>query len=476
MTNTPRLAFPAIARRNFLQGLSAGAGGLVFAPLLNSLAAQAAGTYTLPKRVIFVLFDNGFHEDTCTPVEASLQGQTTRELPLGPLKLPPGIEPFTPFKDRLAIVHGLRAGSVLPDHGAGFGALSAVNCGSGETKHRNPAGESIDAAVARQLKGIFPLLNLGIDHGQPATKSILVSSAWGPGRPIATQCRPELAYESLFGSIGANQNDFAVRKNLLDYLSGDIKELRTQLTGPERSQLEYHLDAMESLSKRDAQMAALYEKGLLTKAAPKIPSPFPQNVPDTLSAQFDIAASALMTGLTNVVTITSGLCAIRGVYTGFSGISTHAAGHNNKDVQFNLDGLDIVNKVQRFTAERTAALLTKLQSMPEGSGTMLDNTLLVYTSDSANRQHTHGENWPFVLLGNLGGRLKTNRFVTYPMRETIYEGSGRPMGNASAGNPTINALYNTILHAIGAPRPHFNLVGIAKDDPAQRGPLKELLA
>jgi Protein of unknown function (DUF1552) len=477
-TSSPRFpGFPAIARRNFLQGLSAGAGGIVFAPLLNSLAAQAAGTYALPKRVIFVLFDNGFHEDTCTPVDLSLQGDAVRELPLGPLTLPPGIEAFTPFKDRLAVVHGLRAGSVSPDHGAGFGALSAVNCGTGDTKRRNPAGESIDAAVAKQLKGIFPLLNLGIDHGQPATKSILVSSAWGPGRPIATQCRPELAYESLFGSIGANQNDFAVRKNLLDYLSGDIKELRTQLTGPERSQLEYHLDAMESLSKRDAQMAAMYEKGLLTKAAPKLPSPFPQNVPDTLSAQFDIAASALMTGLTNVVTITSGLCAVRGNYTGFSNMGTHAAGHNNKDVQLNLDGLEIVNKVQRFTAERTTALLTKLQTMPEGNGTMLDNTLLVYTSDSANRQHTHGENWPFVLLGNLGGRLKTNRFVTYPMREAKHdEGGPYRTGTGAATNPTINALYNTILHAIGAPRPHFNLVGVAKDDPAQRGPLKELFA
>jgi len=477
-TNTPiraSVGFPAIRRRHFLKGLSLGAGSVVFAPLLDTLAAQANGSYTAPKRVIFVLFDNGFHEDTCVPTGISMEGANTRELPLGPLALPTGIDPFTPFKDRLAVVLGLRAGSVSPDHGSGFGALSGLNCGSGDEKHRNVVGESIDAAVARQLGGIFPLLNLGIDHGQPETKTFRCSSAWGAGRPIATQCRPELAFESLFGSIGAKQNDFAVRKNLLDFVAGDIRELRTQLTGPERSQLEYHLDAMASLSKRDAQMAALYEKGLLAKAAPKLPSPYPQNVPDTLSAQFDIAASALMTGLTNVVTITSGLCSIRGAYTGFSNLGTHAAGHNNKDVQLDMMGLDIVNKVQRFTAERTAGLLKKLQGMPEGAGTMLDNTLLVYTSDSANRQHTHGENWPFVLLGNLGGRLRTNRLVTYPMRENNYENTGRKLGTAPATNPTINALYNTILHAVGAPRPHFNLIGANKEDPIQRGPLRELL-
>jgi len=475
--STSAPVFSGFPRRDFVKkSLAAGAGGILMAPFLRTLAAQAAGTWSLPKRVIFVLFDNGFHEDTCTPANYSLSGDVTRVQKLDGMTLPPGIAPFAPFKDRLAIVQGLRAGAVLPDHGAGFGALSGMNCGVGDVKHRNAAGESIDAAVARQLRGIFPVLNLGIDHGQPLTKSILVSSAWGPGRPIATQCRPELAYESLFGGIGAKQNDFAARKNLLDFIAGDIKQLQSGLGGPERAQLEVHLSALASLSQRDAQLSELYQRGLLTKSAPKLPQPFPQNVPDTLAAQFDIAASALMSGLTNVVTITSGLCAIRGTYTGFANMGTHAAGHNNKDAQTNLDGLEIVNRVQEFTAVQTAGLLKKLQSMPEGGGTMLDNTLLVYTSDSANRQHSHGENWPFVLLGNLGGRLLTNRFVTYPMKESKYENTGFRIGTGAPANPSINALYTTILHAIGAPREHFNLIGPNREDPVQKGPLKELLA
>ena len=91
--------------------------------------------------------------------------------------------------------------------GAGFAALSAMNNGVGEAQHRNVIAESIDAAVARKLPGIFPLLNLGIDPGKPETKAVLCSSAWGPGRPIAAQCRPELAYESLFGTVGADRNE-----------------------------------------------------------------------------------------------------------------------------------------------------------------------------------------------------------------------------------------------------------------------------
>jgi len=462
-------------RRTLLKGLSAGAGGLVFAPFLNRLAAEEKGKYTVPKRVIFILFGNGFHETASVPKDVSLAGTETRSLPLDKLTLPHDIEPFTPYKDRLAIVHGLRAGLVSPDHGSGFGVLSGMNGGSGDDKRRNVVGESIDAAIARKISGIFPVLVLGVDPGQPETKSYLCSSAWGPGRPIAAQCRPELAYESLFGSIGAKQNDFASRKNLLDFISEDIKDLKTNLTGSERAQLEYHLDAMESLSKRDAQLSAMHEKGLLAKSAPKLPSPFPVTMKDTLGAQFDIAASALMTGLTNVVTISSELCSVRGAYTGFSTMGTHAVGHNTKDAQLGIEGLEILSLVRRNIAERTADLLKKLQGMPEGTGTMLDNTLVVFTSDSANRQHSHGENWPFVLLGNLGGRLKTNQLVTYPMRESLYENTGRRVGTGAAANPTINALYNTILHAVGDPREHFNLVGANKDNPAQRGPLKELL-
>jgi hypothetical protein len=465
-----------IQRRSLLRQFAASAGGFVLAPFLQRLAAQERGTYRVPQRVVFVLFGNGFHEAASVPATVSLGGTETRTLSLGDLALPHDIEPFTPFKDRLTIVHGLRAGLVNPDHGAGYGALSGLHGGSGDDKRRNVVGESIDAAAARKLPGIFPLLNLGIDPGNIETKSYTCSSAWGAGRPIAAQCRPELAYESLFGSTGAKRNDFATRKNLLDFISDDVKALQSHLTGSERAQLDYHLDALESLSRRDSLLSQMYESGTLAKSAPSLPSSFPVTMKDTLTEQFEIAAAALTTGLTNVVTITSELCAIRGAYTGFSTMGTHSVGHNNKDAELGLLGLDILSRVRRHISEQTAELLRKLQSTPEGTGTMLDNTLVVFTSDSANRQHSHGENWPFVLLGNLGGRIRTNRLVLYPMRESLYENTGRRIGTAPPSNPTINALYNTILHAVGDEREYFNLVGANKENPIQRGPLPELLS
>ena len=123
-------------RRELLKGVSLGAGGVVFAPLLRSVAAQVDGTFTTPKRVVFVLFDNGFHEAGAQPAGVPLGSDKVRELPLEPLDLPHDIEPFTPWKDRLAIVQGLRGGHLSPNHGAGFGALSGASGGLGEDKFR----------------------------------------------------------------------------------------------------------------------------------------------------------------------------------------------------------------------------------------------------------------------------------------------------------------------------------------------------
>ena len=465
-----------LKRRELLKGVSLGAGSVVFSPLLKSLHAQAEGTYTLPKRVVFILFDNGFHETGAQPIGVPLEGDKVREIPLKALTLPKDIEPFTPHKDRLTIVQGLRGAHLSPNHGAGFGALSGMSGGLGQDKFQRVVAESIDAAIARTMPGIFPLLVLGIDPGNPETTTYYASSAWGPGRAIAAQCRPELAFESLFGSMGADRNDFVIRKNLLDFVAGDVKRLRPRLTGSEREQLDYHLGALESLSQREDRLAKMQSDGRLKKHAPQVPLPPPQLMPDVLAAQFDIGASALMTGLTNVLTITSGLCRIRGSYAGFSKMGVHTAGHNKKDPQLGIMGNQVLARVRRFIAEQTVDLMKKLDSIPEGDGTMLDNTLLVFTSDSANRQHTSGENWPFVLLGNLGGRLKTGRYVAYPMKERGTKGEWNYHGSASSSNPTINALYCTLLHAAGAPRERFNLSGPNQEDRDQYGPLQELLS
>jgi hypothetical protein len=453
-------------RRSFLKGVSLGTGGLLLAPLLQKVAAAAEGKVTPPKRLIFFVFDNGFKDDGAVPVGTDLVSDKTRQFSLKGHKLPLDIEPFAPFQDRMTLLHGLRSHTAV-DHGGFFAALS----GSAGNKH-TPQAESIDAAIAKIAPGVFPLLHLGIGGGTTA----YCCSAWGKNRPIAALCRPELAYESLFGNVGATRNDFAARKNLLDFVTDDVRQLKSEIVGPERELVDSHLDAIESLSKRDGLLANKFDTGALKKHAPKLQPAGTRNetVPagsmtETVAAQCDIAAAALLAGLTNVVTITAGLCGIAPNYSGISDVHPHGIGH----------GLfDILSKYHNFLATQAARMLTKLQETKEGTGTMLDNTLLVFMSDSANQQHSwKGANWPFVLVGNLGGKLKSGQFLSYPVskRET-WDAQGQLMGAAAASNPAINALYCTLLHAVGAPRDTFNRSPNAPDAPALYGPLAELLA
>ena len=170
-------------RRTVLKGVTLGAGGLLFEPLLQKVAAQASGRPSTPKRVIFIVFDNGFREIGGTlPEGVPLASNELRRIPLRGLNLPFDIEPFAPFRDRMTILHGLRTNNAV-DHGGYFTALSGI----AGNKH-SALGISIDAAIAQANPGVFPLLGLGVAHGGPTTA--YCSSAWGAGKPIAMQCRP----------------------------------------------------------------------------------------------------------------------------------------------------------------------------------------------------------------------------------------------------------------------------------------------
>ena len=482
------LSMPDFARRRFLKGVSTGTAGLVLTPLLARLSAQAAGTYVPPRRVVFLLFDNGFPEGAAQPVDLPLKetANTTRT-PIQGLKLPFEIEPLQPFQDRLTVIQGLRGHHLRTDHGGGFRALSGLPSAS---KTTSVVGESIDAALGKIQPTVFPLLALGIAANNrmtigPATARC--SSGWGPGRPIASFLRPEIAYESLFGSVGAQANDFARRRKLLDFISADVKRLRSQIAGPERESLDQHVGALDSLLQRNDQLAELRDRGELGRHAPQLPEKPPVIMTEIAAGQCEIAAAALISGLTNVVTIASGLCALETTYSGISNHGTHSLGHNESDLELKLSGWQVLGRYHHFLAGQAARLLAKLRAIPEPRpdgkpGNMLDNTLLVFLSDSANRQHTHGENWPVVLVGDWGGRIAAGQVVTFPLSVGV-AGAGAsanqtygPPASGALSNPLINALYCTLLQAAGAPRETFNRAPGLKETAAQFGALPELLA
>jgi hypothetical protein len=246
----------------------------------------------------------------------------------------------------------------------------------------------------------------------------------------------------------------------MDYMSGDVRRVRSQLAGPERQSLDRYLEAYESMLDRHDGIVGMQDA--LKANMPNSDKFKSQVETDRLEAHCELAVSALLSGLTNVVTISA--CA-GNKYMQWTGLGislrTNAIGHGGGENGKTWDELAI--EIRKFHVECIATLAKKLAAVKEGNGTVLDNTLIVYMSDYGDRHHPSYLQWPVVLLGNLGGKLKTNgRFLEYPSY-------GKP------GHRTIGTFYTSLLHAVGDRRETFGNVDLAIDKDATHGPLAEIL-
>jgi len=456
-----------LPRRTFLKSLSLGASAPLLSPLVGRLEAETRGVR--PMRFVFVVEGNGLPAPHIQPlgitrkVQKNLRNPQVEQsgedalvdLPLvDPThKLPASLEPLAAFADRMTIIQGLSGRVCGGGHSNDFGALGAYSARAGAKDI------TIDAAVARKIPGVFQQVALGIS--QSATQDVIYGcSASGPEQKIPIYANARLAYDMLFGKIlgGNPQAEAGSQKMLLDFMVDDIRRVEGQLPREEKRKLEQYRDAFQSIAARQGRLGDIDPKRI--HAATK---DYDSKVEtDRLRAHFDMAATALITGMTNVVTLASGAGSPH-FAVAFTGLGINSDKHVLGHAQV-AGSEELSIKIRRFHTELVAQLMQKLQAIPEAGGTMLDNTLIVYLSDSAENHHSTCYEWPVFMLGNLGGRLKTgNRFLNYP-RYGI------------AGHRTMANLYTTLLHAVGEQRDHFGqkdreLEGAVDQD----GPLGELL-
>lgn len=457
-----------LPRRSFLKSLSLGASAPLLAPLVGRLEAESRGV--LPQRFIFVVEGNGLPathvQPLCIPrkVQKNLRNPQVEQsaedalidLPLSDPKhqLPPSLEPLAAFRDRMTIIQGLSGRVCGGGHSNEYGALGAYSSRAGAKDI------TIDAAVARKIPAVFQQVALGIST-TAASDVIYGCSASGPDQKVPIYTNPRLAYDMLFGKVlgGNPQAEAGTQQMLLDYMVDDIRRVEKQLPREEQQKLRQYRDAFQSIASRQSKLGDV-DPRRIHPATEKYDSKVET---DRLKSHFEMAATALITGMTNVVTLASGAGGphFAVAFTGL-GINSdkHVLGHQQ------VPGAEEMSiKIRRFHTELVAQLMQKLQAIPEGNGTMLDNTLIVYLSDSAENHHSTCYEWPVVLLGNLGGRLKSgNRFLNYP-RYGI------------AGHRTMANLYTTLLNTVGDRKDHFGqkdreLEGALDQD----GPLGELLA
>jgi hypothetical protein len=447
-----------------LKGITLGAGAVVLHPFLNALAAEARGEAP-PPRLVFVVEANGLWEHHIRPQTLGKAGGWKSPLdklidaPLGGHKLPEAIAPLEAFKDRMSVVLGLSSKHVTPNHGGGYGVFNC--CTQGQGTHHAVHAQTIDHAFAAKAPAALPVVGLGV----PASADRVFAnwlSVSEPRRPLPYICQPEVAFRTLFGSVAEGEAGklFQARNKLLDWCRSDIRRVRDELPQMDREKLDVYLDTFEQMRSRQQKLSDIKDR--LKANLPALDKFDCKRTTGRFEAQCAVAVSALASRLTNVVVIDTA-CGYQGYHTWTDlGVTLdgHAIGHLAGQPEREKHAVP----VRRFYAERVADIARRMAAVKEGDGTMLDNSLIIYLSDAAEEHHGQGEQWPMILVGNLGGRLKTaGRFLQFP-------------GYNKAGHRTMSNFFLALLHAVGDKRETFGEPDRELQDIDTAGPLAEILA
>ena len=434
-------------RRTFLKGMAAAAAATPLFPGLSP-AAPAAAVKGSPKRVIFFLQNQGFDPKTCIPEGMKNSGSLAR------VKLPEPIEALEPYKERLHIINGLHGLHTSPSHSAFFGALGGYRGSDGVP----PSGPTIDYTLSRALpETLLPHLCIGMDSlDNMKTKPTVANlSASGAGQPIFMHSNPNHLYEMLYGGIaeGEIRRQHEARSSMFDRIARLAEAKGGNLQGVSRERYSQYVDGFGEINGLRERLGKAGPR--LQEFAPEVDERYtnPGFETDWHDALLDLGISALKSGITSVLTIGSGRGEIFGAW---KGLGVEQQGHNLGHMKQPDNPIWI--KIRQYNSRMLVRLMEELEKVPEGSGTMMDNTLIVYTSNNADYQHTSGKNWPVMLLGNYDGAFRTGCFTQLD------------------GKRPINALYTSILRASGVSGDRYNMSEqlAAKFDSAT-GPLKEIL-
>ena len=441
-----------INRRNILKATLGGLGSMA---LNSNLMAQInpRPSFTSisggPKRVVFFLQNQGFEPKTCIPVGMQKSGS------LANATLPEPIQALQPHREKIHIINGLHGRHASPAHSAFFGALGGYRGSDGVP----PSASTVDYELSKTLpQTLLPHLCIGMDSldNMRAKPTLATLSASGAGQPIFMYSDPMQLYKLLYGglSTGEVRTQHEAQSHMLRKIEQFAADKSTGLPLHDQqlySQFTGGFEQMNALRKRLDGAS-----GDLAKYAPKLDQRYtnPEFETDWHDVLLDLGISALKSGITNTLTIGSG----RGeIFGSWKGLGVEKQGHNLGHMPQHENPIWI--KIRQYNSRMLVKLIEELESVPEGSGTMMDNTLIVYTSNNADKQHTNGATWPFILIGDCNGAFKMGQFTQLD------------------GKRPINALYTSILNAAGRDIERFNMSEkMAKKYDSSTGPLKEVMA
>lgn len=398
--------YRSTSRRTFLRGFGATMG----LPFLESLHAATAAAKP-PLRLGWIFFPNGMVRDFWTPTGEGRDFQFNQtNAPLA------AVREHVTLIGNLAHDKARQNGDGGGDHARnGATYLTAVQAKKTGGKDIH-TGISIDQVIARQIgqHTRLPSLELGTEPSRKEGRCdsgyscIYMSNiSWRSAtQPSGIEINPRRAFDRLFGASGSEGERLrarsAARQSVLDFVADDAKRLQRQVSGSDRRKLDEYFESVRAVEKQIDQMASLPPIEVPGTSRPEAD---PADTVKRIRLMYDLMALAYQTDATRVITFMTANAQTNRVYDHL-GITSghHQLTHSNGQEAE-------IQKIDRFMTEEFARFVGKLQSIPEGEGTLLDHCLITFGSAMGDgRKHDHGD-LPCVMAGHAGGALTGGRYL-----------------------------------------------------------------
>ena len=342
-------------------------------------------------------------------------------------ELPPILEPLAPFRERMLVLSGLSANWNIAHAGASGSFLTGIPRG-GRNELEILADVSVDQLLAGRMGRDTQLASLELSMDAPANAGACTANlscvythtiSWrSPTEPMPMEYNPRAVFERLFGDSGSTGRAArAVRlreqASILDAVLDKLLGLRMDLGSGDRQLLDSYTEAIRNVERRIQRAEEQIDLELPEMAQPAgAPTVFEEH----LELMQDLQVLALQADLTRVVTFMLSKEQSARPYPQV-GVpdAHHPLSHHNNNAQL----VEKMSRINRYHAELFAAYLEKLDAVPDGDGTLLDQMTILYGSGISNSTIHSGRNLPVLMLGGGAGRWKGGRHLGYEGQPTM---------------------------------------------------------
>jgi len=408
------MTFEPISRRTLLHGL----GTAMALPMLEAMLplnalAQTASKVARPNRMAFIFVPNGANMALWTPASE------------GALELSPTLEPLRKVQSKVSVLSGLAQHNAFAlGDGGGDHARSAATwltgCHPKKTDGADiKAGISVDQLAAMRVgkRTPFESLELGCERGAMAGNcdsgySCAYSSSisWrGESTPNAHEVDPRAVFERLFGNNDPNESEESrvrrqgFKRSILDFVLEDANRLKKQLGAKDQSKLDEYFTGVREIEDRLARVQAINSD---PSAAQKKPAGVPGDMGEHIRLMCDMMALAFQADLTRIATF---MIANDGSNRSYKDVGVPEGHHDMSHHGGDKYKLDQVAKINKFHVQQVAYFLEKLDSIHEGEGTLLDNSMVMYGAGISDGDRHNHDDLPILLAGGGAGTLKPGR-------------------------------------------------------------------